>query len=54
MTGMTPEMFASTRANIFFDLEAAYRLGEAVTITIGGRNVLNNYPEENPNATARR
>ncbi len=35
-----------------FDLEAAYRLGEAVTITIGGRNVLNNYPEENPNATA--
>ena len=32
------------------DLEASYSLGEAATVTIGGQNALNNYPEENPNA----
>ena len=32
------------------DLEASYSLGEAATVTIGGQNALNNYPEDNPNA----
>ncbi len=32
------------------DLEAAYSLRETATVTVGGQNVLNNYPEENPNA----
>ncbi len=32
------------------DLEASYSLGEAATVTVGGQNALNNYPEENPNA----
>ena len=32
------------------DLEASYSLRETATVTVGGQNVLNNYPEENPNA----
>ena len=31
------------------DLEASYSLGEGVTLTLGGQNALNDYPEENPN-----
>ncbi len=30
------------------DLEAAYPLGESVTLTVGGQNVFGNDPEENP------
>ena len=30
------------------DVEAARPLGDAVTIAVGGRNVLNTYPDENP------
>jgi len=36
--------------NHLVDLEAAYSLSEAATVTIGGQNALNNYPQENPNA----
>ena len=32
------------------DLEAAWPLRDALTLTVGGRNVLNTYPQENPNA----
>ena len=32
------------------DLEASYSLNESATVTIGGQNALNNYPQENPNA----
>ena len=32
------------------DLEASYSLRETATVTVGGQNVLHNYPEENPNA----
>ena len=32
------------------DLEAAWPLRDAVTLTVGGQNVLNTYPQENPNA----
>ena len=31
------------------DLEASYSVGEGVTLTLGGQNALNDYPEENPN-----
>ena len=34
------------------DLEAAYPVSESTTLTIGGRNVLGNDPEENPIARA--
>ena len=30
------------------DLEAAYALGESVTLTVGGQNAFGNDPEENP------
>ena len=35
------------------DLEAAYPVGGSTTLTIGGRNVFNRYPEENPIARAK-
>ncbi len=35
------------------DLEAAYPIGDSTTLTLGGRNVLNKYPEENPIARAK-
>ena len=35
------------------DLEAAYPIGDSTTLTIGGRNALNKYPEENPIARAK-
>ena len=34
------------------DLEAAFSISEPVRLTIGGRNILNTHPDENPNATA--
>ena len=34
------------------DLEARYVVNESTTLTIGGQNALNQYPEENPNAAA--
>ena len=34
------------------DLEATYAVNESTTLTIGGQNALNQYPEENPNAAA--
>ena len=35
-------------ADAVFDLEAAYALGESVTLTVGGQNAFGNDPEENP------
>ena len=34
------------------DLEARYVVNESTTLSIGGQNALNQYPEENPNAAA--
>ena len=34
------------------DLEVAFSISEPVRLTIGGRNILNTHPDENPNATA--
>ena len=33
-----------------FDLETSYTVGGGLTLTLGGRNILNTYPDENPNA----
>ena len=33
------------------DLEASWAVGESLTLTVGGQNALNHYPEENPTAT---
>ena len=35
-----------------FDLQASRAIGESVTLTFGARNVFDNQPEENPNASA--
>ena len=32
------------------DLEASYSPSESATVTLGGQNALNNYPQQNPNA----
>ena len=32
------------------DLEVAWPVADAVTLTVGSRNILNTYPDENPNA----
>ena len=36
--------------NHLVDLEASYSLSETATVTVGGQNALNRYPQENPNA----
>ena len=33
------------------DIEASWALGEAFTLSVGGQNALNHYPDENPTAT---
>ena len=35
---------------VIFDLETTYTVGSGVALTLGGRNILNTYPDENPNA----
>ena len=35
---------------VIFDLETTYTVGSGLTLTLGGRNILNTYPDENPNA----
>ena len=34
---------------VIFDLETTYAVGSGLTLTLGGRNILNTYPDENPN-----
>ena len=36
--------------NHLVDLEASYSVNESATVTIGGQNALNHYPQQNPNA----
>ena len=36
--------------DLLVDLEASYSLSESATVTIGGQNALNHYPQENPGA----
>ncbi len=35
-----------------FDLETTYTAGSGVALTLGGRNILNTYPDENPNGAS--
>ena len=34
---------------VIFDLETTYTVGGGLALTLGGRNILNTYPDENPN-----
>ena len=34
---------------VIFDLETTYTVGSGLTLTLGGRNILDTYPDENPN-----
>ena len=34
---------------VIFDLETTYTVGAGLSLTLGGRNILNTYPDENPN-----
>ena len=34
---------------VIFDLETTYTVGAGLALTIGGRNILNTFPDENPN-----
>ena len=34
---------------VIFDLETTYVVGSGLALTLGGRNILNTYPDENPN-----
>ena len=35
---------------VIFDLETTYTVGGGLALTLGGRNILNTYPDKNPNA----
>ena len=35
---------------VIFDLETTYTVESGLSLTLGGRNILNTYPDENPNA----
>ena len=37
---------------VIFDLETTYTVESGLALTLGGRNILNTYPDENPNAAA--
>ena len=34
---------------VIFDLETTYSVGSGLALTLGGRNILNTFPDENPN-----
>ena len=34
---------------VIFDLETTYTVGSGIALTLGGRNILNTFPDENPN-----
>ena len=34
---------------VIFDLETTYSVGSGIALTLGGRNILNTFPDENPN-----
>ncbi len=37
---------------VIFDLETTYTVESGLALTLGGRNILNTFPDENPNAAA--
>ena len=50
---LNPEMEGSGEysGKVIFDLETQYVAATGLTITLGGKNILNQYPDENLNAT---
>jgi iron complex outermembrane receptor protein len=46
------DAFSYDGGHVLLDLEAGYRLSSRATLAIGGTNVLNHYPDENPGARA--
>ena len=46
------DAFAYEGTNVLVDLEGAYKFGKRTTLVLGGTNVFNHYPEENPGARA--
>jgi iron complex outermembrane receptor protein len=46
------DAFSYDGGHVLVDLEGAYRFGQRVTLVVGGTNVLNHYPDENPSARA--
>ena len=47
-----PDITIDYPARILFDMEAAHTFADRWTLTVGGQNVLNTYPEEYPGAAA--
>lgn len=44
------DVFDYAGGNYLLDLEAAYAISDSVTLAVGGQNILNYYPQENPMA----
>ena len=36
-------------AELLFDIEGGLRLGDAMTLRVGGQNLFDTYPQKNPN-----
>ena len=49
---LTPKETIDYPPRVLFDVEAAHTIGDKWTLTVGGTNVLNTYPEEYPGAAA--
>jgi iron complex outermembrane recepter protein len=46
------DAFAYEGTHLLFDAEAGYTFGKRTTLVIGGQNIFNHYPDENPGARA--
>jgi iron complex outermembrane receptor protein len=46
------DSFSYPGGHVLVDLEGSYKLGRGITLIAGAQNVLNHYPDENPNARA--
>lgn len=46
------DSFSYEGTNVLVDAEAAYKFGTHTTLVVGGTNIFNYYPEENPGARA--
>ena len=46
------DAYAYEGTNVLVDAEAGYRFGKRTQFVLGGTNILNHYPEENPGARA--
>ena len=46
------DAFSYDGGHVLVDAEAAYKLGKHTTLVVGGTNIFNHYPDENPGARA--